>query len=61
MGNPFVIFLLDITKVINILQEIIKFLHEKMLKTTNLYSFHNNTSENNNSINDHSNESRINY
>ena len=36
MINSFVV-LLDITVMINILQEIIKVLHEKMLKAINLY------------------------
>ena len=45
---------------INILQEIIKILHEKMSKAINLYWFHNDVSEKNNSLNGHSNEPRIN-
>ena len=36
---------LDITVMINILQEIITILHKKMLKAINLYWFHNNASE----------------
>ena len=35
------VFLLDITVMINILQEIIKTLHKKMLKAINFYRFHN--------------------
>ena len=52
--------LLDITVMINILQEIIKILHEKMSKAINLYWFHNDVSEENNSLTGHSNEPRIN-
>ena len=40
MVNSFVA-LLDITVIINILQQIIKIMHEKMLKAINLYWFHN--------------------
>ena len=35
-------------------------MHEKMLKAINLYSFHNDASDKNNSLNDHSNEPRTN-
>ena len=52
--------LLDITVMINIWQEIIKILHEKMSKAINLYWFHNDVSEENNSLTGHSNEPRIN-
>ena len=45
-------FLLDITVMINILQEIIKILHNKVLKTINLYWFHIDASEKINSLND---------
>ena len=38
---------------INVLIEIIKIIHEKMLKAIHLYSFHNDTtSDKNNSLND---------
>ena len=40
MVNSFVA-LLDITVIINILQQIIKIMHVKMLKAINLYWFHN--------------------
>ena len=56
--NSFVV-LLDITVMINILQQIIKVLHEKILKVINLYWFLNDASEKHNSLNGHSNESRI--
>ena len=36
MVNPFVV-LLDMTKMINILEEVIKTLHEKILKAVHLY------------------------
>ena len=45
---------------VNILQEIIKIMPEKMLKAINLYWFHNDASEKNNSLDDPSNEHRIN-
>ena len=35
-------------------------MHEKMLKTINLYWFHNDAAERNNSLNDNSNEPRLN-
>ena len=53
MGNSFVT-LIEITVMINILQEIIKILHEKMSKTINLYWFHNDEPETNNSLDVHS-------
>ena len=56
MVNLFLISL-EIPVKINILYEIIKILHEKMLNAIYLYHFHNNTSEKNNSLNGHSNES----
>ena len=45
---------------INVLKEIVQILLEKMLKTINLYWFHNDSSEKKNSLNGHSNESQIN-
>ena len=45
---------------INILYAIIKILHEKMLNEIYLYWFHNDVSEENNSLNGHSNEPWIN-
>ena len=51
---------LDIIVMTNILQEIIKILHEKMSKSKILYWFHNSASEENNSLNGHSNKPRIN-
>ena len=45
---------LDITVMINILLWIIKIMHKQMLKTINLYWFHNDASERNNSLNGHS-------
>ena len=51
-------FSLDVTVMISILQE--DFLHEKKLKAINLYWFHNDASEENNELNDHSKKSRIN-
>ena len=59
MVNSFVISL-DVTIMINTLQEIIKTLLEKMLKAINLYLFHKDASKKNNSINGHSNELRMN-
>ena len=53
-------FSLDFTVMTNSLQEIINILHEKMLKAINLHWFDKNTSEKNNSLNDRSNEPRIN-
>ena len=53
-------FPLDITVMINILQEIIEILHEKMLKAINLQWFHNDVSEKNNPLNYLSNEPRVN-
>ena len=35
-------------------------MHEKLLKSINLYWFHNDASERNNSLNGYSNETRIN-
>ena len=51
---------LEIPVVINILYEMIKILHKKMLNAMYLYWFHNDTSEKNNSLNGHSNEPWIN-
>ena len=51
MVNLFV-FLLDITLILNILQKLIKILHGKSLKATNLYSLHNDESVKNNELND---------
>ena len=45
---------------INILQKIMKILHEKILKVINLYWFHNDAREKNNLLNGHSNKLRIN-
>ena len=45
---------------INILYEMIKILHEKMLNTIYLYWFHNDASEKNNSLHGYSNELRTN-
>ena len=59
MVNSFVASL-DITVMINVLQEIIKILHEKMLKSKNLYWFHSCASEGNNTLNGHSNENWVN-
>ena len=47
---------LDIAAMINILQEIIKILLEKMLKAINLYRFHKDSLVRNNSLNDSSSE-----
>ena len=58
MVNSFAFSLYSIVMV-NILVEIIKILHEKMLKAITLYWFHNDASEKNNSLNDRSNEPRI--
>ena len=54
------VFLLDIPVMINILYEMIKILHEKMLNAIYLYWFHNDTLAENNSLNGHSNEPWIN-
>ena len=58
MVNSFAFSLYSIVMV-NILVEIIKILHEKMLKAITLYWFHNDASEKNNSLKDRSNEPRI--
>ena len=55
MVNAFV-FSLDIPVLINILYEMIKILHEKILNAIYLYWFHNDTLAENNSLNGHSNE-----
>ena len=55
MVNLFVISL-GITVIINVLQDITKFLHEKTLKAIDLKKFHSKGSEKNNSQNDHFNE-----
>ena len=59
MANLFIVSL-DTTVVINILQEIIKILHDKMSKAINLYWFYNDASDESNSLNDHYNEHRWN-
>ena len=59
MVNAFV-FSLDIPAMINILYEMIKILHVKMLNAIYLYWFHNDTLAENNSLNGHSNEPWIN-
>ena len=59
MVNSFV-FSLDIPVIVNILYKMIKILHEKMLNAIYLCWFHNDTSEENNSLNGHSNEPWIN-
>ena len=46
-------FLLSITVMINILPEIIKTLHEGVLRAINLYGFYNELLEKNNSVNGH--------
>ena len=58
MVNSFAVSL-EFTVTINILKEIRKILHEKMLKVINLYWFHNDVSEKTNSLNGHPNEPRI--
>ena len=58
MVNAFV-FPLDIPVVINILYEMIKILHEKMLNAIYLYCFHNDIFAENNSLNGHSNRGTI--
>ena len=55
MINWFV-FPLDIPVIINILYEMIKILHVKMLNAICLYWFHNDVLAENNSLNGHSNE-----
>ena len=47
---------LDIPPIINILNEMIKILHEKRLNAIYLYWCHNRTSEKNNSLTGHSKE-----
>ena len=59
MGNSFV-FSLDIPTMINILCEIIKILHQKMLNAIYLYWFHKYVLPVNNSLNGHSNKLWIN-
>ena len=59
MVNSFV-FSLDILVMINILYEMIKILHEKMLNAIYLYWFHNDALAENNSPNGHSNKPWIN-
>ena len=49
-------FSLDVPVMINILYEMIKIVHEKMLNAIYLYWLHNNTSEENKSLNGHSND-----
>ena len=55
MVNLFAVSL-DMTAVINILQEMMKILQEKMLKVINLYWLLNDATEKTNSLNDHPNE-----
>ena len=55
MVNSF-IFSLDIPVMINILYEMIKILHERMLNAIYLHRFHNDTLAENNSLNGHCNE-----
>ena len=55
MVNLFLVSL-EISVMVNILYEMIKILHEKMLNAIYLYRFHNDTSEKNNSLNGYSNE-----
>ena len=55
MVNSFV-FSLNIPVMINILSEMIKILHEKILNVIYLYRFHNDTLAENNSLNGHFNE-----
>ena len=59
MVNPLV-FSLDIPVMINMLYEMIKILHEKMLNAMYLSWFYNDILAENNSLNDHSNEPWIN-
>ena len=47
---------LNIPVMINILYEMIKIMHEKMLNAIYLYWFHNDTLAENSSLNGHSNE-----
>ena len=51
---------LDTTVIIDILQEIIRILHEKILKAVNLYWFKNDASEKTYSLNGHFNKPWIN-
>ena len=53
-------FSLDVTVMINILQEIIKIMLNEILKAINLYWFNNDASEKNISLSDLFNESPIN-
>ena len=55
MVNLFVVSL-DMTAMINILQEMMKILQEKMLKVINLYWLLNDATEKTNSLNDHPKE-----
>ena len=59
MVNLFV-FSLDLPVMINILYEMIKIVHEKMLNAIYLYGFHNDTLAENNAPNGHSNQPWIN-
>ena len=59
MVNLFVVSL-DIPVMVNILYEMIKILLEKMLNAIYLYWFHNDTTEENTSLNVHFNEPWIN-
>ena len=58
MINSFVVSL-DFTAIINILQQSIKIMHEKMLKAINLYRLHNDAAERNTSLNRRSNKPPI--
>ena len=49
-------FSLDVPVMINILYEMIKIVHEKMLNAIYLYGFHNDTLAENNAPNGHSNQ-----
>ena len=53
-------FSLEIPVIINTLYEMIKFRHEKMLNGIYLWQLHNDTSEENNSLNGYSNELWVN-
>ena len=57
--NLFIVSL-DMTVMINVLQEIIEILHEKMLKAIDLYWICNDASEKTNTLNGHCNELGIN-
>lgn len=57
--NAFVVSL-QIIVMINILQEVIKILHEEMFNAMNLYWFHNDASDKNNPLNGYCKEPRIN-